>query len=369
MVSPVITIFFITLILYCGTLLTFAVSYPRHRKKNRPAELPEVSIIISAHNEEKYLAACLKGILEQDYPKEKMQILVVNDASMDSTTLVADKILEESGIQHRILTNPSRLGKKKSISRAMSFAKHSFIVLRDADTFIKDKNWLLSIAYAAKPKRSMVIGPVLIKSSTSIIDSLQSFESAILMTVTGAATALHKPFLCSGANLAFSKELFTEAGGFSAHEHLRTGDDIFFLEAVKKMANTDISYAADRSAIVYTYPQKNIGSLLKQRARWASKIRYNTNLLNSWLAFLVFCSNFVFILAITGALFKPHYQQACLVILILKILFDLGLLYKASQISSQRFNLLALPVAFLYPIYAVATAVLALFINVDWKEE
>lgn len=50
---------------------------------------PKISIVIPAHNEEKNIGSCLRSIFEQDYPKNKLDIIVVDDSSNDQTALIA----------------------------------------------------------------------------------------------------------------------------------------------------------------------------------------------------------------------------------------------------------------------------------------
>jgi len=80
----------------------FLLLYLRYRNEyyNQPSETnwsPKVSVIIPAYNEEKYLADCLKTVLELDYPKEQLEIIVVDDGSTDKTAELA-KGFEKQGV-------------------------------------------------------------------------------------------------------------------------------------------------------------------------------------------------------------------------------------------------------------------------------
>jgi glycosyltransferase involved in cell wall biosynthesis len=89
-----------------------------------------VSVIIPVRNEEKYIRECLSSILNQDYSKEKMEVLVVNGCSSDST----EKIVKEIAEQHlfiRVLENT-----QKTVPTAMNLgicaAKGDLIIRMDA---------------------------------------------------------------------------------------------------------------------------------------------------------------------------------------------------------------------------------------------
>ena len=55
------------------------------RTNNEGANGPEISIIVSAYNSEKYIKDCMDSLLNQDYSKEKYEVIVVDDGSTDGT--------------------------------------------------------------------------------------------------------------------------------------------------------------------------------------------------------------------------------------------------------------------------------------------
>src|SRR5690349_1225173 len=61
-----------------------------HRAPARAdADLPDVTLLIAAHNEERWIRARLQNALEQDYPREKFEVLVASDGSRDATVEIA----------------------------------------------------------------------------------------------------------------------------------------------------------------------------------------------------------------------------------------------------------------------------------------
>ncbi len=68
--------------------------WKKNTKANHLTEnLPIVSVLVAARNEESNIALCLKSLINQNYPKEKLQILVGDDDSSDDTDIVAKKAL------------------------------------------------------------------------------------------------------------------------------------------------------------------------------------------------------------------------------------------------------------------------------------
>jgi len=333
-----------------------------------PGQQP-LSIIVCARNEEKYLPRCLAGILQQHYDHRFIQLIVVNDASTDNTEAVATSILKNSGLDYKILSNATQLGKKKSIVRAMEMVKHELVVTRDADTYTASQNWLSTIsAYVATNQTQLLICPVAIGDNHGLLWALQAVENNILSLVS-CGSAYHKtPFLASGANLAFTRTVFYDTGAYSRHLHIASGDDVFFLEDVKTLQNARIHYLKSPQALVFTYPCYSFGDLLRQKIRWASKFRFNTSFLNSLTALLAFAVNLGWLFCLIYGLAVPQHNSLCLWFVVSKLIVEFLLLLIASQLVSNRHLLwLSLPVGCVYPLYACVVALASLVVKPVWK--
>ena len=84
-------------LIYLCILLYLGIGIIR-TKKELTDEQPFVSVIVAAHNEAENIAVCLDSLLNQDYPEEKMEIIIVNDRSKDDTAM----ILEEYEQNHKL---------------------------------------------------------------------------------------------------------------------------------------------------------------------------------------------------------------------------------------------------------------------------
>jgi len=102
-----------------------------------PGVFPEISIIISALNEEAVILDRIKNILESGYPKEQYEVIFVDDCSTDNTRALADQGFTDAGITYRIISNKERLGTNRSYNKAIREARHDIIVTTDADVFFE----------------------------------------------------------------------------------------------------------------------------------------------------------------------------------------------------------------------------------------
>ena len=69
---------------------------------------PQVSVIIPCRNEEQYIEKVIEDLLNQDYPEQKMEILIIDGESEDKTQeLILKKISQNTSV--RLLKNPKRI--------------------------------------------------------------------------------------------------------------------------------------------------------------------------------------------------------------------------------------------------------------------
>lgn len=98
--------------------------------------MPEVSLLIAAYNEEESIAAKILNSLELDYPKEKLEIVVVSDGSTDRTDEIV-KTFSEHGV--RLFRVEGRVGKTEARNQAVLAMRREIIVFSDA-TAIYEKD-------------------------------------------------------------------------------------------------------------------------------------------------------------------------------------------------------------------------------------
>jgi biofilm PGA synthesis N-glycosyltransferase PgaC len=361
----------IILSVYAAVLFWLARGFSKTPVFSISEECPSIplTIIICARNEEKTIARCLKTIVQQDYDLTKVQIIIINDASGDSTVIQAQAVLKNSGIDFKIISNQTQKGKKESISYAVQFAGHDLIVLRDADTYTKSYSWLKSISdFYTEKKSDMVIGPVAISDNSGSLWAIQAIENNVLSIFNAGSAYYKKAFLCSGANLIFTKAIFKKTNGFNGHINIASGDDILFLEDVKKIPGAKIDFLKCEDAIVYTYPCFSFKSLLRQKTRWASKFRVNNNKLNLTLAFLSVTVNASWLYCLFYGFFMPQIGALSLIFVLFKLVIDILLLFLASSfLKNKAIVWYILPIGLIYPIYSCIIAISTVFLKPKWK--
>ena len=92
---------------------------------------PSVSILVPAYNEEGNLEDSVEHLIELEYPKEKLEIIIINDGSKDNTAKIAEKLSKK--YKQIILLNKKNSGKADSLNQAIKIAKGELIAVVDAD--------------------------------------------------------------------------------------------------------------------------------------------------------------------------------------------------------------------------------------------
>jgi len=129
-----------------------------------PAEWPQVSIILSAYNEENVIADRLKNLLDLDYPRERLEILVGSDGSTDRTCEIVNRF-NPQGI--RLVAFKERRGKASVVNDLVAQARGDIAVLTDANTFFdSDAVRELVKAFRRYPSACAVLGRLDLRSST-----------------------------------------------------------------------------------------------------------------------------------------------------------------------------------------------------------
>lgn len=122
----------VLLYIYAGYPLVVSVlSLLRRRPVNKKPHEPAVTILISAYNEEKHIGQTIENKLSLDYPKDRLEIIVVSDCSGDATDAIVQSF-SDRGV--RLLRQEPRQGKTAALNMAVSHAKGDILVFSDANS-------------------------------------------------------------------------------------------------------------------------------------------------------------------------------------------------------------------------------------------
>jgi len=271
-----------------------------------------ISVIIPARNEEKNIGTCIESVIKQTYPANLFEVIIINDYSDDETANIATSYNRRNinVINLADFTGNNILNsyKKKAIEIGISKAKGSLIVTTDADCIVPNK-WLETIAsYSKKTGSVFIAAPVSffdLKNEDSILKKFlkvfQSLDFMMLQGITGAS--VHKKIhnMCNGANLAYEKEAFYQAGGFEGIDKIASGDDMLLMHKIQNLYPDKIGYLKSPNAIVKTQAAATVREFMNQRIRWASKAdKYSDIKITTVLILVYFLNLWILALAIVS---------------------------------------------------------------------
>ncbi|HVS83792.1 MAG TPA: glycosyltransferase family 2 protein [Pyrinomonadaceae bacterium] len=136
-------------------LLLLIMSRLRPREVRRGAFEPAVSVIVTAYNEERDLAAKLENTLALDYPRELLEIIVASDCSTDRTDEIA-RAFADRGV--RLARQPQRLGKTAAQNMAVAEARGEIILFSDATSLYEREVLRVMMPSFADPTVGCVAG-------------------------------------------------------------------------------------------------------------------------------------------------------------------------------------------------------------------
>ena len=260
--------------LYCIELGFYAYAARLARRiagDNRmEAGSQRVSVIVAAKDEEKKLPACLESLVRIDYPRELLEIIVVNDQSSDDTSSVVDSFSERYSFVKRLDAVDSRVmrGKANALSQGIDAATGEFIFLTDADCSVPP-TWVAGTLKYFGERTGIVGGVTLISDTGSIVSGVQALDWDLLLSIAAGAATLRKPVACLGNNLAFRKRAYEDVGGYRKINFSVTEDYALF-KAIAQSGTWNYSYPMDRDTLVETLPVKTMKEVFAQRRRWAT---------------------------------------------------------------------------------------------------
>jgi poly-beta-1,6-N-acetyl-D-glucosamine synthase len=325
----------------------------------------ELSVVIAARNEGDNIAFLLSDIVVQDYPKEKFEVIVVDDGSEDQT--INEALHFQDKLPLRVIRKQHE-GKKAAINKGVGEAKHELIVTTDADCRVP-VGWLTTIAsYYEKEKPAMIIAPVKKNGNDGFFDSFQTLDLYSMVASGAGASWWKNPILCNGANLTFQKSEFLSLNDPS-NKKTPSGDDVFLMLNLKAKKKK-ILFLKSPEATVTTMPQLSWKDFFRQRFRWTSKSRFYRDKDIIAVAVVLLMTNLLMVLAFAGAIICPCFALIGAGMFLIKMIVDFPLVWSYCRFTEQkRLMKWYVPVQLIYPIYISFVGITGQFVSVSWKNK
>jgi poly-beta-1,6-N-acetyl-D-glucosamine synthase len=263
------------------------------RNKSKRAYNPTITVVVPAHNEGRIIRKTLESLHASNYPKNKMDIIVVNDGSTDDTVhvvrqfiaqlnkyetvtkLVTDPITQKVNRVHQrrkvpifktILVNQANGGKAEALNNGLrNYAKGKLVMCLDADSLVHKDMVNNSVAYFRDRRTAALASNVIIMEDGSVLSLVQRFEYLISYHMKKAQTVLNVEYIIGGIGSVFRRSILSQVDFYDTNTMTEDIDLTMKIIATGNKTRR-VVFAAD--ALTYTEAVPTFKSLIRQRFRW-----------------------------------------------------------------------------------------------------
>ena len=246
-----------------------------------PDFTPGVTVIIPCFNEEEWIQRTILSCVNQNYPTDKLEVIVVDDQSSDKSVEKIKELIEqleeseeeEFKIKERVtyMVQPKNAGKREALAAGLRKAQHEYVIFVDSDSFLEPYAVRNLVQPFKDPKMAGVTGRTDVANTyTNSLTRLQSVRYYIAFRIMKAAESFFHCVTClSGPLSCYKKELVMEnldkwLNQTFLGQKATFGDDRSLTNIMLRNYRT---YYQD-TAICSTIVPNNHKVFLKQQMRW-----------------------------------------------------------------------------------------------------
>lgn len=300
---------------------------------------PTVSVVVAARNEARRIGALLNDLALQGYPRELLEIIVIDDSSTDTT---AEIVTQHSDTGVRLIqlehTPPGWSPKKFALQKGIEASTGEIILTTDADCRVGPR-WIEGMVAGFDDSVGLVAGFSRISKKETSSRAAAAWEGLdFFALLSAAAGTLNKgmPMSVTGQNLAYRREAWEQVGGFEAIHHRPSGDDMLMMQLIAHRTDWQCHFHLLPDSFVSTRACESVRELIHQRLRWASNASsgifmpwpFLTYLVTAWLLAL---AQVTLILTLP---FNPSWAVTTVALWSVKTWMD----YRVLALAARRFD-------------------------------
>lgn len=252
--------------LFVGIFWTQVIFMPDTNRKIKLEDFPLISLIIPAWNEEKTLKKTVDSLIKLDYPKDKLQIIIVNDGSIDNTQKVAEQFIEDNKSYDIMLINrtrsPNQFTKAVALNCGLEHVKGKFVGCLDSDSTVEPDVLQLMVPVFEEDKVGAVITAIKVINPNNLWSRIQRLEYILATFIRDLMSKVNTLHITPGALSLYDSSVLKKLGGFD--EHNITED----YEIAMRLKFNGYNIKIATKAISHTYVPDTFKSLWNQRVRW-----------------------------------------------------------------------------------------------------
>jgi cellulose synthase/poly-beta-1,6-N-acetylglucosamine synthase-like glycosyltransferase len=248
-------------------LSLFIIIFLRNRKNlfSYPeAKIEPVSIIVPCYNEAESIGEAIEGLLALDYPRDKIEIIVVDDMSKDNSVEIVNKYTKKYKNVKLIINSHNSGGAAEPTNIGIMAAKYNYIAVADADSIPKPDALKKMIGFLQNDKTvGAVTCSVLAKHPNNFIQKLQAVEYAVIAFGRKLLDLVDAVYVTPGPFALYKKEVLVEVGLFDKKNITQD------IEIVWRLLSRGYKARMCLATSVYSKTPNKFKAWFKQRIRWS----------------------------------------------------------------------------------------------------
>ncbi|MEI6280725.1 MAG: glycosyltransferase [bacterium] len=260
-------IFYIFVFLSLYVQVFFFITFFENRKKivirdgrTKLRYYPKVTIAVPCWNEENTVEKTVRSLFELNYPKDKVQIFLIDDGSTDNTSNVLNKFVNYSNIK---IFHKNNGGKHTALNLGLENSDTEYFGCLDADSLVDREALVRIMSYFEKDPTNMAVVPsVTVYNPKNFVQYAQKAEynmGVYFKKMFGFLGAIH---VTPGPFTIFRRKVFDDLGKY------RQGHNTEDMEIAFRMQKNQYKIEHCNDAFIYTNTPKTVKKLYKQRVRW-----------------------------------------------------------------------------------------------------
>ncbi|MDB5178493.1 MAG: glycosyl transferase [Patescibacteria group bacterium] len=212
--DPLFNVYSITISLYILSRFVLAYYYDAAYWETDPEYVPTVTFGVPSKNEAAGIRSTIMGIAAADYPKDRFNIVVVNDGSTDDTLAemyAAQKEAQAMGVAVEVVDWAVNRGKREGMAECIRRSDHEIIIFIDSDSLIEPETTREMVKYFTDPKIGAVTAHGYVANAEkNLLTKMQAMKYFVsFRAYKGAESLFGCVTCCSGCGAAYRRESLT----------------------------------------------------------------------------------------------------------------------------------------------------------------
>ena len=255
--------FLFTAIFFETFILVTFLSKPARLARARTISdyAPSVAIIVPCYNEAATVGATCESLLALDYPKDKLEIILVDDGSNDETPSAMAAFANNPQVK---IIRKENGGKHTALNEGIAVTSAEFFGCLDADSFVAPDALRQIIHSFTSPRVAASTAAMSVHEPSNLLQHMQNAEYTFGITLRHALASVNGIYVTPGPFSLYRRSVIDEIGGF------RKGHQTEDLEMALRIQHAGYEIENSPRARVYTKAPTTVPKLVKQRTRWTT---------------------------------------------------------------------------------------------------